>query len=67
MDAVLIANETIGSSFVFQLFKFSVLINGSPEGFFNAHRGVRQGDPLSPSLFIIAMEGLNNMLKNTRI
>ncbi|WMV32210.1 hypothetical protein MTR67_025595 [Solanum verrucosum] len=41
--------------------KFSILINGSPEGFFNAHRGIRQGDPLSLFLFIIAMEGLDNM------
>ncbi|GJX97357.1 reverse transcriptase domain, reverse transcriptase zinc-binding domain protein [Tanacetum coccineum] len=41
----------------------SVLVNGSPTNEFLMERGVRQGDPLSPFLFILATEGLNVMLK----
>ncbi|XP_071688252.1 uncharacterized protein [Rutidosis leptorrhynchoides] len=41
----------------------SVLVNGSPTREFSLERGVRQGDPLSPFLFIIAAEGLNVMVK----
>ena len=42
---------------------FSVLINGVASPFFHAERGLRQGCPLSPLIFLLVAEGLSRLLK----
>jgi hypothetical protein len=42
--------------------QFSVSINGSPSGFFGSSHRVRQGDPLSPFLFVLVIEAFSKML-----
>ncbi|KAM0007989.1 putative RNA-directed DNA polymerase [Helianthus debilis subsp. tardiflorus] len=43
----------------------SVLVNGSPTQEFRYERGLRQGDHLSPFLFISAMEAVTDIMKKT--
>ncbi|KAL0367304.1 UNVERIFIED_CONTAM: Retrovirus-related Pol polyprotein from type-2 retrotransposable element R2DM [Sesamum radiatum] len=42
---------------------YSVCINGAPHGFFRGARGLRQGDPMSPFLFVLVMEVLTLILR----
>ena len=45
---------------------YSVLLNGEPTSFIKPSKGIRQGDPLSPNLFLLCVEGLSALLQQAK-
>jgi len=41
----------------------SVLVNGNPTQEFKPRKGLRQGNPLAPFLFLIVVEGLAGLVR----
>ncbi|XP_026441650.1 uncharacterized protein LOC113340789, partial [Papaver somniferum] len=46
--------------------RFLILINGSATGYFKSEKGIRQGDSISPFLFLLVGEALSFMIKNAQ-
>jgi hypothetical protein len=42
---------------------YSVVINGKPVGHIKPTRGIRQGDPISPYLFLLCAESLSSLIQ----
>lgn len=46
--------------------QYSVLINGKPRGRIKPSKGIRQGDPLSPFIFVLAMDYLSHLITDLK-
>ena len=54
---VQLAMETVTTTSYF------VIVNGEPKGFVTPSRVIRQGNPLSPYLFLLCAEGLSSLIR----
>lgn len=45
---------------------YSIIVNSSPYGRVTPSRGLRQGSPLSPYLFLLCAEGLSSLLQSAK-
>jgi len=50
-----------------KLVSYSVIINGSPCGFFTPKKGLRQGHTISPYLFLLCAESFSELLTKALI
>jgi hypothetical protein len=45
---------------------YSILVNDDPYGYIKPSRGLRQGDPFSPYLFLLCAEGFNSLIEKEK-
>ena len=43
---------------------YSIMVNSEPQGLIHSTRGIRQGDPLSPFLYLLCTEGLHGLIQH---
>ena len=44
---------------------YFIMVNGELDEMIHPKRGIRQGDPVSPFLFLLCMEGLHAFIKHS--
>lgn len=49
------------------LVSFSFIVNESLRGYLHPSRGIRQGDPISPYLFLLCAEGLSGLISKREV